>query len=472
MGRIICEICGNEDLIKQDDVFVCQNCGCKYSIDSIRKMITDNKNTSAESPSFSKPKTDDLIELAEKEIASQNYRDAEKFCDQATEIDPKNSQAWILKAKCMLNLVEDITDLDAMTEVRGTYSRAYECADNSRKSIIEKEIARDFQNYEISLLNRCWNAFIHDVNNSDSIFKLSLLFTTMETDFHHFLQRNRINIFNDLHLFNYFDSISQHFDTAYNAFVNLYNNEYAKSNNYGGEAWDCARNIGMMLSYSISTLISSIRKCDLCMGIKDIDTASKLLALIDQAETIIVDIIDKSGYINGGVEHFYSTLFEEPIKPLKDQFSSIWSSKIKDAEEAYINEYWNTHSEEKITIETRIEELKHLITNAKKRSEDIITVQSTIPELIKYNTLKEKKINLERRINSLGFFKKKEKLVLQEELHALYSDYEKAEDEYNKRKKKLDEEKSSLQDLIQKASLEINELEEKLTNPPKRIIKK
>ena len=32
MKRLTCEMCGSTDLIKQDGVFVCQTCGCKYSL--------------------------------------------------------------------------------------------------------------------------------------------------------------------------------------------------------------------------------------------------------------------------------------------------------------------------------------------------------------------------------------------------------------------------------------------------------
>ena len=41
MNRLICEICGSTDLIKQDGVFVCQACRCKYSIEEARKMMVE-----------------------------------------------------------------------------------------------------------------------------------------------------------------------------------------------------------------------------------------------------------------------------------------------------------------------------------------------------------------------------------------------------------------------------------------------
>ena len=41
MKQLTCEMCGSTDLIKQDGVFVCQSCGCKYSVEEARKMMIE-----------------------------------------------------------------------------------------------------------------------------------------------------------------------------------------------------------------------------------------------------------------------------------------------------------------------------------------------------------------------------------------------------------------------------------------------
>ena len=38
---IKCEICDSSNLLKQDGVFVCQDCGARYTTEEIRKMVTD-----------------------------------------------------------------------------------------------------------------------------------------------------------------------------------------------------------------------------------------------------------------------------------------------------------------------------------------------------------------------------------------------------------------------------------------------
>ena len=41
MKKLTCEMCGGTDLIKQDGVFVCQSCGCKYSVEEARKLMIE-----------------------------------------------------------------------------------------------------------------------------------------------------------------------------------------------------------------------------------------------------------------------------------------------------------------------------------------------------------------------------------------------------------------------------------------------
>lgn len=41
MKQLTCEMCGSTDLMKQEGVFVCQSCGCKYSVEEARKMMIE-----------------------------------------------------------------------------------------------------------------------------------------------------------------------------------------------------------------------------------------------------------------------------------------------------------------------------------------------------------------------------------------------------------------------------------------------
>lgn len=37
MKQLICELCGSSDLVKSDGMFVCQECGTKYTVEEAKK---------------------------------------------------------------------------------------------------------------------------------------------------------------------------------------------------------------------------------------------------------------------------------------------------------------------------------------------------------------------------------------------------------------------------------------------------
>lgn len=41
MKKIVCEMCECTDFVKEDGLFVCQGCGCKYSFEDAKKMMRD-----------------------------------------------------------------------------------------------------------------------------------------------------------------------------------------------------------------------------------------------------------------------------------------------------------------------------------------------------------------------------------------------------------------------------------------------
>ena len=41
MKALVCEICGSQDLIKQEGMYVCQSCGTKYTVEEAKKMLIE-----------------------------------------------------------------------------------------------------------------------------------------------------------------------------------------------------------------------------------------------------------------------------------------------------------------------------------------------------------------------------------------------------------------------------------------------
>ena len=96
MKQLKCEMCGSADLIKQDGVFVCQSCGCKYSVEEAKKMMVEvSGSVSIETPVEVKgiAKSDTLLENALNTFNQGSYSEAYTLFSNVLSIEPNNPKA-------------------------------------------------------------------------------------------------------------------------------------------------------------------------------------------------------------------------------------------------------------------------------------------------------------------------------------------------------------------------------------------
>ena len=108
MKQLVCEMCGSNDLMKQDGAFVCQHCGTKYSVEEAKKLMVEGVVQVSGTV-----KVDDGEELKKLYQAARNAR---KTSDDATAlrhyeaISAKDPDSWealfylaVLKTKSIKN---------------------------------------------------------------------------------------------------------------------------------------------------------------------------------------------------------------------------------------------------------------------------------------------------------------------------------------------------------------------------------
>ena len=88
MKQLTCEMCGSTELLKQDGVFVCQHCGCKYSVEEARKMMIEGTVKIDNSG-----KLINLYELARQAKESNDAENAVKYYDLIKQEDPSSWEA-------------------------------------------------------------------------------------------------------------------------------------------------------------------------------------------------------------------------------------------------------------------------------------------------------------------------------------------------------------------------------------------
>lgn len=73
MKAMICEMCGGIDLVKQDGLYVCQNCGCKYSTEEERKLFEITCKVEVDGSSA----CEQLLEKGNTYLKLEDYRSAQ-----------------------------------------------------------------------------------------------------------------------------------------------------------------------------------------------------------------------------------------------------------------------------------------------------------------------------------------------------------------------------------------------------------
>lgn len=101
MKKLVCEMCGGADLIKQDGVFVCQNCGTKYSVEEARKMMMEGsvsiEGTVAVEGTVKVDKSEELKKLytlARRAKEADNTENAVRYYTQIEMQDPDSWEAY------------------------------------------------------------------------------------------------------------------------------------------------------------------------------------------------------------------------------------------------------------------------------------------------------------------------------------------------------------------------------------------
>lgn len=109
MKQLVCEMCGGKDLIKQENVFVCQSCGVKYSVEEAKKMMVEIAGTVEIKGKVAIDQSDILnnyIIRGNQFFEKKEYEKAESYYNKALDIDANNPDA----KKGILNVEKIITE--------------------------------------------------------------------------------------------------------------------------------------------------------------------------------------------------------------------------------------------------------------------------------------------------------------------------------------------------------------------------
>lgn len=99
MKQLTCEMCGSTDLMKQDGVFVCQSCGCKYSVEEAKRMMVEGTvdvqgTVKVDNSAF----VEKYLANARRAKQKEDWEETEKYYNMVEQNDPNNIEAIFYSA--------------------------------------------------------------------------------------------------------------------------------------------------------------------------------------------------------------------------------------------------------------------------------------------------------------------------------------------------------------------------------------
>lgn len=153
MKKLTCEMCGSNELVKQDGMFVCQSCGTKYSVEEAKKMMIEGTvDVSGSTVKVSSVgNIDNYYSLASNAYDSDNNKEAESYCNKIIEIDPNNCKAWYLKG-LSVGWSSTLSN-DRMWEAKNCFEKAISFAKGEEESRLQEKSVTDILELFIAMID-------------------------------------------------------------------------------------------------------------------------------------------------------------------------------------------------------------------------------------------------------------------------------------------------------------------------------
>lgn len=174
MKQIICEVCGSNDLVKEDGCFICQYCGAKYSPEEAKRLIVEvngkvdvsGSKVTVDNTSF----VERSLENARRAKAKEDWEECEKYYNMVEQYEPTNIEAIFYSSygKARMALVDSdrFKREQKIKVLKNSISVIDDNYDNSPDKYEENKVL--IQNINADLLSIMNSSFVmNTVNNGN-----------------------------------------------------------------------------------------------------------------------------------------------------------------------------------------------------------------------------------------------------------------------------------------------------------------
>lgn len=152
MKQLTCEMCGSTNLVKEDGVFICQDCGCKYSIEEAKRMMVEGTvEVTGTVKVDSSDQIANFLMMAKNAYDAKNLKEAESYCNKIIEIDPNNYEAWLLKGKAAG--WQSTVVKNRIEESANCFTKAVENAPKDKVDAVKENAAKEFKKLAVALVS-------------------------------------------------------------------------------------------------------------------------------------------------------------------------------------------------------------------------------------------------------------------------------------------------------------------------------
>ena len=460
MKQLTCEMCGSTDLIKQDGVFVCQTCGCKYSIEDARKMMVEGTvQVTGTVKVDNSAAIGNYLDMARNALDAGNNKESDDYCNKIIEMDVTNWEAWFIKGRAVG--WQSTLDNIRIAETINAFSKALENCPEENKEQLGEDCKTELKNLQCVLLSiRVQNFKTHPNENDITGLRSdvnTILITTVN-----FLLKAKIMI---------------------DAFGNV---QYARIINNGiCDAWKIVYNDYLGDEYHPSDydltcfisegdyLIEALKLALLLCGDKDDDEElNKLkIQIYENMVHIQGEIKNSRSYeisFDGGFKHYnISKNLSVRAKASRQSEIDKWNNEIsyikttgerkaKEAAEQRRKEYWENHKEDKDRLEAEQKKLQSEKDNIKSRIAELDEQKENVPATKQLSAIKSRIDELTAEKKALGIFKAKEKKVVQVKI-------DEVEAEATATRKLLASQQSEIEKTIVPLRRRLSDLDNKIT---------
>ena len=439
MKQLTCEMCGSTELVKQDGFFVCQTCGCKYSVEEAKKLMIEGTVEVTGTVQIDRNnEIENKLKNAIQEFEARNLDVSYSLLSDILNIDPNNYQAIIYKALA-LGWQTSIND-PKIAIVTREYQRAFQLKKEQAENIFE------FSREIIPALN-----LMKELGNA--------CFTLHENEFNRGYQ-----------------NCEKRMKDAQPRAQEIASFDYSRGKSYLDSEISAAKSDLDRVIKATFAAWDNITKCMSVVGFEVIklidsnwsDACEDLLPCIEEYMKVTTkhckegDVSTEAISTCGKIKGIIKSIKKEGLKHKKQE------------QKKKIEQYWVEHPEQKASLDAKLKSIETKLKNAEQKlntteEENRIAIENLEKERNACVPSDSDKVACEKRIadmeseyTALGFFKMKDKKFLREKIETeknrLHEINLKIKQEKQELSTKIDNQINSIKSNTDPIHKEINEL--------------